>query len=246
VRVQPVAGGGQSATLRRAEGAQAAEKGGDGVILAQDVAVSMGGTGAVTQAGEHRFFAGWRSDPFFFDVLGTIDNFQYTKGDFFTDKDICSIALEIPDALLGPKTLGLWARTLVPADGGGAGWVQADRGARPNQTPFLSGNPNDDYLAGEPKDDARFIPLFAHALEHSGGYAPDEALRAAAQLLPDILAYDPGRSAKFPDNGRALGDDVSDLFLAIFTNGKVTSDKVGPHDDYLDEFPYLGPPHRSR
>jgi len=26
----------------------------------------------------------------------------------------------------------------------------------------------------------------------------------------------------------------------------VTGDKVGPHDDFLDEFPYLGPPHIIR
>ncbi len=32
-------------------------------------------------------------------------------------------------------------------------------------------------------------------------------------------------------------------FLAILTNGKVTGDKVGPHRDLLDGFPYLGPPH---
>jgi hypothetical protein len=31
-------------------------------------------------------------------------------------------------------------------------------------------------------------------------------------------------------------------FFSIYTNSKVT-DKVGPHDDLLGEFPYLGPPH---
>lgn len=45
---------------------------------------------------------------------------------------------------------------------------------------------------------------------------------------------------------RALIDDVSDLFLAILTNGKVTGDNVGPHNDFLDEFPYQGPPHINR
>jgi len=50
----------------------------------------------------------------------------------------------------------------------------------------------------------------------------------------------------FPDNGRTLTDDVQDAFLAILTNGKVTEDKVGPHDDLLDQFPYLGPPHDQR
>jgi hypothetical protein len=65
-------------------------------------------------------------------------------------------------------------------------------------------------------------------------------------LLPDILCYDPKRSASFPDNGRGLLGDVSDIFLAILTNGKVTGDNVGPHEDFLDEFPYLGPPHTIR
>ncbi len=32
----------------------------------------------------------------------------------------------------------------------------------------------------------------------------------------------------------------------ILTNGKVTGDNVGPHDDFLDDFPYLGPPHMIR
>jgi ketosteroid isomerase-like protein len=40
-----------------------------------------------------------------------------------------------------------------------------------------------------------------------------------------------------------LTDDVQAAFLAILTNEKVTEDKVGPHGDLLDEFPYLGPPH---
>jgi len=162
------------------------------------------------------------------------------------DKDTCSIVLEVPNSLLGPKEVGLWARTLIGADSAGGGWIQADRGARPNQTPFLAGEQNEAYLAGEPADDARFIPVFAHALEHTGEYSPEEAMRVAGKLLPDILRYDPKRPASFPDNGRGLIDDVSDLFLAILTNGKVTGDNVGPHDDFLDEFPYLGPPHLIR
>ena len=243
VRFSSFEGGKQSATLRRAEGAQA---GAGGKVIVEGVPVSMGREAHVTQAGDHRFFAGWRSDPFFFDVLGTLNNFQFTSGDFFADKDICSIVLEVPNSLLGPKEVGLWARTLIPKDNAGGGWVQADRGARPNQTPFLAGEQNDDYLAGEPADDARFVPVFAHALEHTGGYSPEEAKRAAGKLLPDLLRYDPRRPASFPSNGRALTDDVSDLFLAILTNGKVTGDKVEPHHDFLDEFPYLGPPHMVR
>ena len=65
----------------------------------------------------------------------------------------------------------------------------------------------------------------------------------ARKLLPDILSYDTRGPARFPQNGRTLTDDVVDVFLSMFTNGKVTGDKVGPHGDLLDEFPYLGPPH---
>src|SRR5665213_2318646 len=57
----------------------------------------------------------------------------------------------------------------------------------PNQTPFLAGEQNASYLGAEPADDARFIPVFAHALEHTAGYTPEEATRVAASLLPDVL-----------------------------------------------------------
>jgi hypothetical protein len=80
-------------------------------------------------------------------------------------------------------------------------------------------------------------------LEHTGGYTSQDAREVARNLLPDILPYDPRRPASFPDNGRTLTDDVVDFFFSILTNGKVTGDKVGPHDNLLDEFPYLGPPH---
>ncbi|MDB6034987.1 MAG: hypothetical protein JWM16_5325, partial [Verrucomicrobiales bacterium] len=109
----------------------------------------------------------------------------------------------------------------------------------------LAGEQNDAYLAGEPSYDARFIPVFAHALEHTGGYTPGEAVRVAGTLLPDLLRYDPTRPAAFPGNGRALNDDVSDAFLTILTNGKVIGDGVGPHGDLLAEFPFLGPPHKA-
>lgn len=85
----------------------------------------------------------------------------------------------------------------------------------------------------------------AHALEHAGGYTPQEARRVAATLLPDMLSYDPTRPASFPGNGRTLTDDAADAFLAVLTNGRVMGDKVEAHSDLLAEFPYLGPPHNA-
>src|SRR5260370_8570708 len=88
----------------------------------------MGREAKVTEAGDTRFFAGWRSDPFFCDVEGAKNNFQFTSDDFFADKDVCSIVLEVPNFALGAKEVRLWARTLMPGDGGG--WIQVARGAR--------------------------------------------------------------------------------------------------------------------
>jgi len=242
VRFSSSEDGSQTATLRRVEGAQATGTGDDGQIIVEAAPVSTGRNARVTDAGGYRFFAGWRSDPFFFDTKGALNNLHFTGDDFFADKDVCSIVLEVSNSVLGRKRVGLWARTLK---GAGGGWVQADRGALPAQAVFLVGEERDAYLAGEPAEDARFVAVFAHALEHAGGYAPEEARRVAGTLLPDMLSYDPTRPASFPGNGRTLTDDAADAFLAVFTNGRVTGDKVGAHSDLLAEFPYVGPPHNA-
>ncbi len=220
VRFSSSAGGAQTATLRRVVGAQAAGMGDSGQVIIEGAPVSTGPEARVAEAGDHCCFAGWRSDPFFFDVQGARNGLQFTGDDFLADKDVCSIVLEVPNSILGPRRVGLWART-------------------------LDGEERDAYLAGEPADDGRFVPIFAHSLEHAGGYTPEEAKRVAGTLLPEILSYDPTRPARFPGNGRTLTDDAGDAFLAILTNGKVTEDKVDAHGDLLAEFPYLGPPHSA-
>ena len=231
-----IAGGTSIATLRRVTV-------GDGEqVLVEGAPVSIGREARIARGGDHRFFAGWRSDPFFFDPLGALNDLKFTGKDFFTDKDVCSIVVEVPNSALGTGELGVWARVLL-CDGGS--WAQVDRAGRPAQGIFLVGDHRAEYMAAEPADDSRFIPVFAHSLQHSGGYNEKEALRVASALLPDILRFDPTRPASFPGNGRKLTDDALDHFLSILTDGKVASDGVGPHSDLLAEFPYLGPPHAA-
>jgi hypothetical protein len=232
--------GKQTATVRRLQGMRAAGVGDEGEVVVQRAPVSIGREALVTEAGDYRFFFGWRSDPFFFDVNGNFNHMQFTGDDFFNDKNVCSIVIELPNSAPGSNEVGIWARTV---DKTGEGWIQADRGGRPMQAVFLPGEEREAYLSGEPADDDRFIGVFAHELEHSGGHTPEDAKAIARKLLPDILSYNPREPMRYPHNGRTLTDDVSDAFLAILTNGKVTEDKVGPHGDLLDEFPYLGPPH---
>lgn len=54
--------------------------------------MSTGPEAQVTQAGDYLFFAAWRSDPFFYDVGGALNDFQFTGSDYFADKDVCSIS----------------------------------------------------------------------------------------------------------------------------------------------------------
>jgi hypothetical protein len=232
--------GKQTATVRRLEGKQAAGIGDDGEVIVQQAPVSFGREGLVTNAGYYRFFFGWRSDPFFFDVNGNFNHMQFTGDDFFADKDVCSIVIELPNSDLGNNEVGIWARTV---DKTGDGWMRADRGGRPMQAVFLVGEQREAYLSGEPANDDRFIGVFAHELEHTGGYRPEDAKAVAKKLLLDILSYDHRERVRYPHNGRTLTDDVVDVFLAMYTNGRVTGDKVRAHGDLLDEFPYLGAPH---
>jgi len=243
VRFSSSKDGAQTATLRRVEDAEAATTGDGGQTILEGAPVSTGAEARVTEAGDYRFFAGWRSDPFFFDTMGAVNNLQFTGNDFFAVADVCSIVLEIPNSALGLKKLGLWHRTL---DGASGKWIPADRGARPSQSVFLTGDQKAAYITADPADDARFVAVFAHSLEHTGGYTPEEATRVARTLLPDILSYDPRQPASYPQNGRALSDDVMDGFISILTKGKLKTDNVGPHTDLLASFPYVGAPHMAR
>jgi Domain of unknown function (DUF4331) len=115
-------------------------------VIVKDAPVSTGYETKVTGANGYRFFAGWRSDPFFFDTNGALNNLEFTGTDFFAEKNICSIALEVPNTNLGSGKLLLWARTL---DGTSGRYVQADRGARASQEPFLAGDEKSAYLSGD-------------------------------------------------------------------------------------------------
>src|SRR4051794_22661638 len=116
-RFAPSDNGAQTATVRRVQGGDAAGAGDGGEAIIEGAPVSTGADAHVTEAGVYRFFAGWRSDPFFFDAGGALNEFQFTGDDFFGDADVCSIVLELPNSELGGD-VALWHRTLVPGDDG--------------------------------------------------------------------------------------------------------------------------------
>jgi hypothetical protein len=243
MRVSPAPHGRQSVTLTRTVGPHAVGTDHDGEVMVKDAPVSTGSEVFVAIEGAVRFFAGWRSDPFFYDAIGALSDLRFTGRDFYLDKNVCSFVIELPNRALGAGPVHLWARTM---DGASGRYVQVTRGARPQLVTLLPRDQQGEYMAGQPADDARFVTTFAHSLEQAGGYSPEAALRMARSLWPDLLPYDPTQPVAFPRNGRSLTDDAADQFIAMLTQGRITGDNVGPHTDLLNEFPYLGPPHGIR
>lgn len=222
-------------------------------VLIEHAPVSFGSEPVVTNGEDGvRFFAGLRSDPFFFDLLGFLNGLKFTGSDFFADKNVFGIALEIPRRLLGsnPK-IGVWVRTLVPMTLQPDHLTQADQMGRPAiNTVFNHANDKNTFNVTTPADQRAaktasgktFLEVFTAELEALGGYTMSEAEGIAKILLPDVLTFDDSSAAGFL-NGRRLRDDVIDISLNLVTNGNVAGDGVGPHSDYLAEFPYLGNPH---
>jgi len=241
VAFSPFSAAGQSATLRLVKHTQGAADTTE--VLIDDAAVSVDAAAETAEGAGYRMFAGWRSDPFFFDPPGAFNGFQFIGGkDFFANKDVCSIVLDVPNTVFGSGTVNLWARVMLQTD---AGWIQVDRGAAAAQSVFLTNDQRERYLATEPAHDDSFIDVFGHSLEHLGGYAHDEAKGIAKSLLPDVLPFDPTKAASYPHNGRTLTNDVMGIFLPIISNKRVPGHGLPPHRDLLDDFPYVAPPHTA-
>ena len=132
----------------------------------------------------------------------------------------------------------VWATTSVRRDGE---LVQVDRYGNPSFIPFFVDELKNKFNAGHPADDvADFLEPWVKLLE-SRGYPSGVAEEAALTLLPDVMHYNRTRPAHYP-NGRVLTDDIYDIRMQFLTYGRVRSDGVQMHDDYLNEFPFLGVP----
>ena len=233
----------QTAMVYHLVGEAARSTGATGEAIIHDAPVSNEAEVLTTSEGDYQFYAGIRSDPWFADVDGFLNEFQFTGKDTFASANVLGIVLEVPNIAFGPNThIGIWAWTAALVEGA---WGQVDQAGR-SLTPVLFTRTEEErhhFLETPPSQQReRFSSTFASVLHTVGGYTAAEAARLASELLPDILPYDYARPAGYP-NGRTLGDDMLDNMLAIYTNNRVTSDLVDPHPDLLSSFPYLGAPH---
>jgi hypothetical protein len=236
-------------------------------VKANGKAVAAGFTGAkgASQSrGGVRAFAGPRSDPFFFDLIGFLGSVkgQGTRrlddgrqSDFFVGLNTLGIVLEVPNAALGGNghAIGVWATTSwVDANGVSH---RADQMGRPaintvfnaaaaDKEAFNQTAPADQPTAMGGKFRNNMIAVLEALSALSGTpYTAAQAGGIADLLLPDVITYTVGSTAAGPLNGRGLTDDVIDVELNLVTKGAVPTDMIGAHTDYLASFPYLGNPH---
>ena len=209
-------------------------------------------------------FAGVRSDPFFFDLLGFLGSVKGqgtrtlndgNQSDFFVGLNTLAIVVELPNAAIGGTgtNVGVWATTSLNG-------MQADQMGRPAINTVFNGTAAD--------KEAFNVTAPAAQPTAMGGAVPHQRHRDPACLLVARhgarLHRGPGRCAgrhppagrhplhprpmaAGPLNGRGLADDVIDAELNIVTGGfafagrngvgAIPTDGVGPHGDYLPDVP---------
>ena len=144
-------GDGQTATVYYATGSDARVREAVGEVLIRDTPVGFDANAKPVEAGRCRFFMGVRSDPFFADGEGPFHDWHFTGEDTFAGKNILSMALEVPNDMLGPgPEIAVWATTSVRRDGE---LVQVDRYGNPSFIPFFVDELKDKFNAGHPADD---------------------------------------------------------------------------------------------
>jgi Domain of unknown function (DUF4331) len=181
-----------------------------------------------------RVIAGTFDDPFFFDLDGFRNGFQFTGVNFFAGLNVTAIVVEVPSDLLGDGGVGVWATTSVKG-------TVIDQMARPAiNTALIASDRKDAFNQTRPSEQwAKFgAEVTARITALSGDAAYAESI--APVLIPDVLTLELGNPAGFL-NGRQLADDVIDAELSLLTKGALTTDGVANDSPFPGEFPYLAP-----
>jgi Domain of unknown function (DUF4331) len=257
--------GRQTVNVFLAKGAETRSPEAVGTKIISDGEVSFGPKPNIIKSGPYTFFAGSRSDAFFFDFDGIKNLFDirgkrnftephlgakspWTGVDSNTTANVFSTVVELPTSelvLKGPK-VHIWGRCSVRENGK---LIHADRAGHPSVSSFFNTDDTKlEYNASEPVNDRkRWLEQFVHLMGHTGDYTREEAIAEIDRegTLPDVLSFDPTKPAKYP-NGRVFTDDVIDYRVAFLTKNQCPPTGLKPHTDVLREFPYLGTPHQTK
>ncbi len=171
-----------------AKGAESRSVEAIGKKIVADAEVSFGPEPNLVKAGDYTFFAGSRSDAFFFDFDGIRNLFDirgkrnftephlsgkspWTGVDSNTEANVFSMVLELPTSELAPKPeLHIWGRCSVRQDGG---LIHVDRAGHPSVSSFFNTDDTKlEYNASEPVNDrGRWLDQFVHLMGHTGNYS---------------------------------------------------------------------------
>ncbi|MCA9471544.1 MAG: DUF4331 domain-containing protein [Nitrospirales bacterium] len=170
------------------------------------------------------------------------------KQDFFANRMIGAIVLEIPNKLLSEQVY-YFTTTAMKIDDG---WQQINRMANPLLTHLFFGNNTPEiyeHIHHRPHTDYERKYAISNTVLRAvslAGTQPDPVAYADAvanKLMPDVLPYTIGTPAQFSDekiNGRKLSNDVMDVMLTLFSGTNVT-DYANTSDRYQAAFPYVVP-----
>jgi hypothetical protein len=256
--------GSQTVDVFMATGEDARSPEAVGQKIFSDVDVSFGPEPNITSSGEITFFAGARSDAFFFDFDGIKNLFDtsgkrnftephlggpspWTGVDSNTEANVFSMVLELPTGQLGGHHgIKIWGRCSLRRNGE---LLHVDRAGHPSVSSFFNtDDTKEEYNASEPVNDrGRWLDQFVHLMGHTGNYTREEAIAAIDEegTLPDMLSFNPLEPGEYP-NGRVFTDDVINYRLAFLSKGDIPPTGLSPHTDTLHTFPYLGTPHPAK
>jgi len=164
----------------------------------------------------------------------------------FGEGNVNSIALEVPNDMLGPgPRIGVWLTIslrkdgkLVPIGPGGQSVVQPDPQTRMrSRTISTTTDPIDDVK--------KFLKPLSEVLV-SHGYNPGRGKSSVAvTVLPDILHYDRTKPARYP-TGRTPTDDVFSIRFAVHDHRADQAPARQASEDMVSEFPFMGIPHPTK
>ena len=177
------------------------------------------------------------------------------RQNFFANRNLTAIVLEVPNHLIGNGPLHAWATVSLY---GHAPEMQVSRWGLPLITHLFLNDPThqevkESFNTSVPADDmASFSGYIADFTKKMTTYAgsvmnPDEyGEQMVARLCPTTLPYELGTPAAFDlagFNGRPLGDDVMDVMLTLASNKPLQDGAVPDRTRIRTEFPYFGEPY---
>ena len=183
------------------------------------------------------------------------DSFLRHRQNFFDNRNVTAIVLEVPNHLIGEGTVHAWATVSLC---GHAPEVQVSRWGLPLMTHLFLNDPSkqevkETYNKSAPSDDvALFSGYIADFTQRMAAYAgsvtnPEEyGKQMVSRLCSITLPYELGTAAAFDRarfNGRQLGDNVVDVMLTLASNKPLQGGVAPRRSRIRTEFPYFGEPY---